>query len=690
MSIGRNTLCRRVADCHFACACAIAAAWYAAIPALAASSDAASSDAAPAAEAGAWPKIWTSFNWGGNLEAQFADMASHGIEVVEVPVWNEAVCRQALALCRAHGLKAYGFTDEPSCSSRPALRGKPYACAEYVGGCFRGRAIDRTLYAFSPEPQDILVEPPVYASGQPYTRRTADSNGTVRVTRHGHYFSQSRPVRAEVIVPLKLYDGAQHLEIIPVAIEPPAPGQALENDTATGAMCASAEVARRRLVRLRFDLTPYAGARLDQVGIAVYWSSDPASAAWRNGRGQMSVFAPATRAEAVHTVSFRLRRWRDANGGTFPSDVFVALRFGDECFNVTGWLDSPAASYPLFDYSADARAAFAGLAPAGVEMPRTWGYPEVYGAEAYGLFLYNYHRAAAELSAAAVAAAREIAPGVKVFRNTTRGEVWSYCNDHDGSGQELLAGVFDFIHGDPYPVRNGYNAETIPFDMGYLAGLARRYGKPLVPWVQAHAYSPCGLGHVTSGQLERMWRQHAAFAPAAIIYLGYGRGERAHCAYTFPDGNPASWEKAAELHRAFRAAPSAVAGRARLAVVRPYTVRALACDTGEGAVRNPADALLAAFVRAWSVDHGQAYDVFEVPPVETPAARAARAAALAGYAYVVSTAPGDGARVIGAGTVGRVYSREKLEAFRRICREEIARAQGECPCPDAILFSSVP
>lgn len=678
-----NTGGRRGLNRFTACAAALATF------ALAAAARAAAPDAA-ADGSGAWPRIWTNFNWGGDLAAQFADMAAHGIEVVEVPVWNEAVCRQALALCRAHGLKAFGCTDEPSCNARGALRGKPFECAEFIGGCFRGRAIDRHVYAFSPAPQDILVEPPVYASGQPYTRRTAGSNGTVRVTRHGHYFSQSRPVRAEVVVPLGLYDGRQHLKILPVEIEQPAPGQRLEVDSATGAMRTSAEVSGRRLVRLRFDLTPYAGARLDKVGIAVYWSSDPDSSAWRSGRGQMSVFSPATRAAAAHTVSFRLRRWCDANGGTFPSDVLVALRFGDECFNVTGWLDSPAASYPLFDYGPSARAAFAHLAPAGLEMPRTWGCPEVYGAEAYGLFLYNYHRGCADLAAAAVAAARAIAPGVKVFRNTTRGEVWSYSNDHDGTGQELLAGVFDFIHGDPYPVRTGYNAETIPFDMGYLAGLARRYGKPLVPWVQAHAYSPCGLGHVTPDQLERMWRQHAAFAPAAIMYLGYGYGEHAHCTYTFPNGNPATWEKAAELHRAFRAAPRAAAPVARLAVVRPYSVRALACDTGDGAVRNPADALLAAFVRAWSVDHGQAYDIFEVPPVESQDARAARAAALARYAHVVSTAPGDRACVIGAGTAGRVYSRAQLVAFRQLCRAEIARAPGGFPCSTNAVFSAVP
>ena len=106
-------------------------------------------------------------------------------------------------------------------------------------------------------------------------------------------------------------------------------------------------------------------------------------AVWKGGSAQMSVFSPHTLAASVASMEARLGNWAKGNGGTFPSDVVVAVRFGDECFNVTGWLDGPAASYPIYGYSDSGLAAFRRLAPKGLEPPRTWGFPEVYGADAY-------------------------------------------------------------------------------------------------------------------------------------------------------------------------------------------------------------------------------------------------------------------------------------------------------------------
>ena len=40
-------------------------------------------------------------------------------------------------------------------------------------------------------------------------------------------------------------------------------------------------------------------------------------------------------------------------------DDIIAIRFGDECFNLTGWLDCPAASFPIWGFSPSGRAAFA-------------------------------------------------------------------------------------------------------------------------------------------------------------------------------------------------------------------------------------------------------------------------------------------------------------------------------------------
>ena len=101
--------------------------------------------------------------------------------------------------------------------------------------------------------------------------------------------------------------------------------------------------------------------------------------------------------------------WADANGGAFPSNDIVAIRFGDECFNLTGWVDSPACSFPLWGFSESGRAAFAaaaansslvtrhssrtGAASTALVQPRTWGFPEIYGAEACGIAVKNTPRA---------------------------------------------------------------------------------------------------------------------------------------------------------------------------------------------------------------------------------------------------------------------------------------------------------
>ena len=51
--------------------------------------------------------------------------------------------------------------------------------------------------------------------------------------------------------------------------------------------------------------------------------------------------------------------------------------------------------------------------------------------------------------------------------------------------------------------------------------------------------------------------------------------------------------------------------------------------------------------------HGQAYDVFEVPPEVSAAERDVLAKELQRYPCVVSTIPWKGAMVVGAGTEGR-------------------------------------
>ena len=73
-----------------------------------------------------------------------------------------------------------------------------------------------------------------------------------------------------------------------------------------------------------------------------------------------------------------------------------------------------------------------------------------------------------------------------------------------------------------------------------------------------------------------------------------------------------------------------------MAVVRPYSARALICEGGDG-TRHPEDAILCEFVRIWSRELSREYDIFEEPPFESEETRAKRAAELARYKFVVAS-----------------------------------------------------
>ena len=658
--------------------------------------------AAVAVAAEPLPKVWMSAQWRDPFAETIRACAEQGVDVVEVPSWTTNHCAYALAALRKYKVKGFTSGGEDPSEDVHGLAGgdRPYERAVCVAGAYRGQAIDRTLFTFGPKAYDIVIEPPVYSARQVYTSKKKGPDGKMRTVRSGHYFSAFVPTgEAEIIVPEKPFDGEPHVRIIPCKVLPAGPEAKPENDTATPQM-AGPEIENRRLVRLRFDLTDCKGLMLDKVGIAVYWASDTEGDGWKKrGRGQLSVFSGHTRAAARRNGEWRANQWRIVNGGTFPKDDIVAMRFGDECFNLTGWLDCPAASFPLWGFSPSGRAAFMrecrrqdGGVPHGeppsrrLVQPRTWGYPEIYGAEAYGIALYSYHKACAELTRAFAEGVHSVAPSLKVFRNTTRGDAWSEGNDHDGSGQELLARELDFIHLDPYPVGGRYNSQAIPFDMGYLSGLARRYHKPLVPWMQAHSYAPNGLGNITPADMKRMWEQHAPFAPDAMMWLGFDmKPGKTDTEMTFPKGNPDSWAYAKELFAevhgkaAETAAPHKEAPHmecrhlggdharsvVRLAVLRPYSTRAICCAQGPAwaAWRNPADRILEAYVRAWCVDNGLLYDIFELPPsIEE----------LRKYKYIVSTLPWPGARILGAGTEGTVMTAKEIAALRKKFAAEIA------------------
>ena len=606
------------------------------------------------------PKVWMSCYGGGDVEATYVDCRAHGVDVVEAESYSVERCRKALAAARKTGVKLFVGGVDPSEDARTIRLGRPCERAVMIGGAYMGKAVDRYLFAFSAARHEIVVEPPVYSPRQPYRREVKGADGKPHRVRGGHYFEDFEPVRAEVVVPLSLFDGKQHLAVVPAEMRLVPSNTKVENDSVKPEMAEMPEIRERRIVSLSFDLSSFTNALLDKIGIAVYWRSvkDPV---WEKERAHLSPFSSHTRAAARCDAIERLDRWKEANGGTFPSDTVVGFRFGDETFNVSGHLGSSACSYPLWDYSDSALAAFASAVGDGTLAPRTWGFPEIYGSRAYAVFLYGYHAACARLVRACVDAVHGISPGMHVFRNTTRGSVWTYMNDHDGTGQELLVRELDIVHLDPYPVSDKYSDWMIPGDMAYMSGLARRYGKPIMPWLQAHSYAPNGLRHVTPEDVSRMYAQHGEFAPDALMWLTYDT--RRYTTATFPNCNPASWERAREIHAAFHAKTSWDKPKARLAVLRPYSMRALVCEVEQEkrwAFRNPADVLLGSFVKAWSVRFGRQYDVFEIPPDESPGERDARDRALAQYDVIASTVPYPRARVIGAGTEGTVMTTAQM------------------------------
>ena len=130
-----------------------------------------------------------------------------------------------------------------------------------------------------------------------------------------------------------------------------------------------------------------------------------------------------------------------------------------------------------------------------------------------------------------------------------------------------------------------------------------------------------------------------------------------------------SWEKAKDVHVDLKAMPRPPRRRPPLAIVRPYSARAIVCETGNG-YAHPADVILRQFARMWSCDLGRQYDVFEVPPYETNAAKARRAAELRKYEHVVSSVDWPGAVNVARGYENKILTHSDLrqlrEEFRRI------------------------
>ncbi len=611
-----------------------------------------------------WPMAWSSYHKVKSLDEDIRDLQTHGVGLISMRAGSVEKAEELLQTARRTGMKYHihlpEITEHEGLVRQAGLEPVP---AVMIGGVYAGKAIDRHLFAFDAAAHRIVIEPPVYNKTFAYTRGSGATGGAKKTEPIAHYFPElGDPLRAEVVVPLKEFDGRQHLKIIEAELREAPADTTLAVDSVTEDMPASSETKNRTLYEVAFDLSGLEGAMLDKVGIAVYWRYGGSGQYWMFGRGNVSAWADSTHEALRSNVRRELEKWEQANGGTFPNDVVLAARLGDECFHISGHLNGPAASYPLWDYSEPSVRAF--RAKAGrIEYPRTWGFPEIYGADAYAWWMYTLHEGCAGLCG--VARRQTSRRGILLFRNTTRMGVFDLHNDRDGSGQQLLTQNLDIVHYDPYPVGGGGYKSVIPRDMAYGAGLARRYDRLLIPWMQAHTYAPGGLGHVSPEQVDRMAAQQWRHGVDAVIWLGYGD--------TFPNARPASWRRAAVFHERLDKSPPPKP-QPQMAVLRPYTTWALS-HRWDGGIRNPADWMLQQLLEVWAVEHGNHYDVFELPPTLSDEGRRTLLADLKDYEMVVSTMPWPDAWIIGEETEGKSLALSEAGRLRDQYQREL-KARG--------------
>jgi len=610
------------------------------------------------------PDAWTSYQKVASYERDFADMKAHGIGLVDMDARDVADAREKLKLARQFGMKYH--INLPDITERANLvreAGFEPVDALMIGGVYQGKAIDRHLFQFKAGKNTIIIEPPVYNKAFAYTENDGSTSEAGLGDRIAHYYPEmTSPVKAEIVVPLKKFDGKQHLKIITAKITEAPAGSKPEFDSVTPDMPIASETKNRKLYQVSFDLTGLEAALLNQVGIAVYWPYHGTRKYWLFGRGNVSAAASTTKQTLQKVVQKELAKWTKANNGNFPSDVVVAVRYGDECFYITGHSQtngSAAVNYPLWDFSAPTINTFHKHA-GETEYPRTWGFPEIYGEDAYGWWMYNLHEQTANLVGVVHEEIAKTAPGLKVFRNTTRMGVFDLSNNLDGSGQELLARKLDIVHLDPYPVVGGEYTDAIPRDMSYCSGLARRYNKPLVPWMQAHVYGK--LQHITPEQVDRMADEQWAQGIDGIIWLGYGD--------TYPNVRPDSWKRAAAFHQKL-ASGLPPKPQAKLAVLRSYNSMAIASLWGNGQIRNPSDWLLQQFIEVWSVQRKQPYDVFEVPPVLTASEKENLEFQLKNYTNIVSTLPRKGAWIIDGKQIGNTVDQLEAKEWQQKLEKEL-------------------
>ena len=539
-----------------------------------------------------FPRVWMSSPESALPTASFEDLVSHGVQVIETTDIQGA---------RKHGLQVMLATDVGGMFMGRPIGGRDAAqvglipeFAVAIAGTYKDLSIDSHTFPFDKGKHTVEIGLPFHFAPYDWKTKTyfADNH-----TFDNHFdrriFSTDRAFKAEVVVKQRDYDGKQHLAIIPAVIS-----------------------SRSSLnLNVTFDLTNVDGD-LDHTILAVYWRTN-----------QLSPAADSTRETAARAIREVLDRFTRENGGVFPDDVIRAMRYGDECFLRTGFVNSPKCALPIYDYSDSGIAGYRRL-NGNDEYPRVWGFPEFFGVNAYRDWLYAFHTSTAELVKAVVTEAHKVSPRLMVFRNTTRFNPTPFAtlaNDHDGCSAQLLAQQFDMLNPDPYPVwRTGDSQSTnsdrdpqahyiesmIPLENAYWAGLVRRLGKKVVPWMQAHTFSH-DLQHPSPDDVHHMYEQVVGYNPDGIMWLGYEPGDTAESpdfGMTLPDARPETWKALRSINLRVQHNLGRPKQTPSVAVLRFYAERSLV-DLER---RHLHDRFLTEqILTGLTIDLGVPYDVFE-------------------------------------------------------------------------------
>jgi hypothetical protein len=99
-------------------------------------------------------------------------------------------------------------------------------------------------------------------------------------------------------------------------------------------------------------------------------------------------------------------------------------------------------------------------------------------------------------------------------------------------------------------------------------------------------------------------------------------------------------------------------------VLRSYKAWSLT-SYNDNSILNPQDWLLQQWLEVWAVQNKQPYDVFEIPPVLTPAQRKEIEVELKKYKYVVATEPWKNAWIIGDKTTGTLVTPDESTKYQQ-------------------------